>query len=1053
MESVVPRTHLAPQALALLLTLTCSQVAQAALFSATLPASRSVQVGQAASFFGTMINASAVTADGCRVELLSPIDADFSYQAADAGNQPVGNPDTPTSIDANGIQSFILTLTPNSVIDPTNVELTFTCDNNGPAPISTGLNTLLFSASDTPTPDMVALAATLTADGVAVIPPNDQLGLFSVASVNVGSTGTLTAEARGTGSVPSPLLVCETNPQSGACLDPPAATVSTTVAANATPTFAVFLGDAAARIPFDPAGNRVFLEFKENGIVKGATSIAARSTTANDVYSSEVSPDIVQARCVNCHVSGGVSGNSRLVFVRSTTPDYQTLNQQAFENFLSVVPNGANTILDRVRGVAHGGGVQLPSNSEDYDNLATYLDLLGAEVNGSGSGSGEFWSGVRLTSAKNTLRRAALILARRLPTTAETAAVEGGDEAALRATVRGLMTGPGFHEFLVEGANDRLHTDAFINGLFLEAGDLNAGFLLPVGADLYYNDVPTNEAEQAAKWRWVSQWYFGLARAPTELIAHVVENDLPYTEILTADYTMVNPIASQIMRSDVSFESEDHRVFKPGQHRGQVVTDDAYSAEFVQGRGTRIDSHGDFIDYPHAGVLNTQAFLNRYPTTETNRNRARSRWTYYHFLGVDIERSAARTTDPEALADTNNPTMNNPACTVCHTVMDPLAGTFQNYGNEGFYRDSYGGLDSLPNTYKHPEWFDENAEPSPYVYGDTWYRDMRVPGIGGADAPDQDASLAWAAQRITEDPRFATAAAKFWWPALMGEAVLIAPEVSSDPDFETQLAAFEAQNADIETLGVQFAAGIDGGAPFNARDLFTEMVMSPWFQAAALTGDAPGDGGVAEDIGIRRLLTPKELQEKSRALLGWRWGERDVDWLPDLTYTELEDKFSIYYGGIDSNGILKRARALTSLMANVAERQAISMACPAVFMDFERPDAERLLFAGIEPASTPTAGEAAIRSKLVELHDRLLGEELSVDDPEIDASFQLLSDTWTARQASGEANVVASWPTETCNWPDGYEPPDTWWYDETGMLNAWTSTLIYLMTDFNYLHE
>ena len=105
-------------------------------------------------------------------------------------------------------------------------------------------------------------------------------------------------------------------------------------------------------------------------------------------------------------------------------------------------------------------------------------------------------------------------------------------------------------------------------------------------------------------------------------------------------------------------------------------------------------------DYPHAGILNTTVFLQRYPSTATNRNRARSRWTYYHFLGLDIEKSAPRTTDPEALADTNNPTLFNPACTVCHQVLDPVAGAFQNYGDEGFYRDQWEGLDSLDGHYK-----------------------------------------------------------------------------------------------------------------------------------------------------------------------------------------------------------------------------------------------------------------------------------------------------------------------------------------------------------------
>ena len=100
-----------------------------------------------------------------------------------------------------------------------------------------------------------------------------------------------------------------------------------------------------------------------------------------------------------------------------------------------------------------------------------------------------------------------------------------------------------------------------------------------------------------------------------------------------------------------------------------------------------VDSFSDYKDWPHAGVLSSHAWLYRYPSTDTNRNRARARWTYYHFLGVDIEKSAPRTTDPVALADTNNPTMNNTACTVCHERLDPLAGAYQLYGDRGHYKN------------------------------------------------------------------------------------------------------------------------------------------------------------------------------------------------------------------------------------------------------------------------------------------------------------------------------------------------------------------------------
>ena len=45
--------------------------------------------------------------------------------------------------------------------------------------------------------------------------------------------------------------------------------------------------------------------------------------------------------------------------------------------------------------------------------------------------------------------------------------------------------------------------------------------------------------------------------------------------------------------------------------------------------------------------------------------------------------------------------MFNPACTVCHVVLDPIGGTFQNYGDEGFYKDKWGGIDSIDDYYRN----------------------------------------------------------------------------------------------------------------------------------------------------------------------------------------------------------------------------------------------------------------------------------------------------------------------------------------------------------------
>ena len=309
---------------------------------------------------------------------------------------------------------------------------------------------------------------------------------------------------------------------------------------------------------------------------------------------------------------------------------------------------------------------------------------------------------VRMAPARKTLRRAALIFAGRVPTQKEYAAAQGGGDA-LRSTIRGLMTGPEFHEFLIRGANDRLLTSR--GGQIIDG---NAGYYVDFTNERYRRLAAALASGDDRNFTRFNVWHdrtqHGFRRAPLELIAHVVENDRPYTEILTADYIMANPWSAAAYGASTRFDDpEDVHEFRPSRIVSYYRHGDGYESEYdpvVQ--HTRVLDPGPLItDYPHAGILNTTAFLLRYPTTATNRNRARSRWTYYHFLGLDVEKSASRTTDPVALADTNNPTLFNPACTVCHRVLDPVAGAFQNYGDEGFYKDKWGGIDSIDDLYRN----------------------------------------------------------------------------------------------------------------------------------------------------------------------------------------------------------------------------------------------------------------------------------------------------------------------------------------------------------------
>ena len=809
--------------------------------------------------------------------------------------------------------------------------------------------------------------------------------------------------------------------------------------------------------------------------------------TSEEAFEALVSP-LVQSKCVTCHVEGGASGHTPLVFVTDSDIDHLAKNLREFENYLANEEDGAAKILDKIRGArGHGGGPQVPAGTEEYAGFEQLMELLGAEVSRADVTIANLFEGVTLESPRRTLWRAAVVFAGRIPTKVEYASIESGTEGDLRRAIQGLMEGEGFHEFIIRASNDRLLTDRV---LWSNHGPIPVnGYFVSFFEEFTRHIAQAEESDEV--WRnfkdWAARTQYGATRAPLELIAHVVEEDLPYTEILTADYVMANPWAAQAYVDDsVDFvDWDDVHEFKPARIRGYYRKGESYPRDYALCSATEESPSGcdDVLDtrWPHAGVLNTLSFLERYPTTATNRNRARSRWTYYHFLGDDIEKSAARTMNQEVLADRNNPTMNNEACTVCHERMDPVAGAFQNYGNEGPYRDQPGGMDSLADTFKNGlenqhlfsvearsweekehfkltgAWLAEGAHrvafatrsahnihvdhltvrssdgsfsrryeletieddrcggtsgntyevvhcpvavpievpsdgtydleteayvgydhaetpgqpatlsmivPYDYRYGDTWYGDMRDPGFGGQAMPEDvnDGSLRWLAGRIVEDERFAPAAVEFWWPSIMGSEVAEQPQEESDVDYDVRKLTADAQADQVRRLADGFRRGFSWSTagPYNMKDLMVEIVMSQWFRATSLRDQDGVRADALRDAGARRLLTPEELARKTASLTGYQWG-RGTDLFHPRPHTDgysaltNEEKYRLFYGGIDSDGITKRGRDLTSVMAGVAQHHAVATSCPIVLKEFYILEEEdRRLFGGIDETITPT---------------------------------------------------------------------------------------------------
>ena len=661
------------------------------------------------------------------------------------------------------------------------------------------------------------------------------------------------------------------------------------------------------------------------------------TSVAAETFEAELESAVVQAKCILCHVEGGLARNSSLQFQRTNTAS-------ALNNFASlsayVEEKGAELLLSKITGgEAHPGGMQLSQDSEGYQafervfaainelNNPTYYAFSGSS-DGPSARQASFLTEVTLEPRESKLRRATLLMQGRLPTEQESNAVVS--DATLRAALRNLMQGPAFREFVVTSVNDRLLTEGTRSALntsfsnFLKLHNLRAA-------------ESVNDTRSTVEW----QIQDDLRQTSGELVAYVIENELPYSEILTADYMMMNRTMNTWLEGTATFSpDEGDDIFKPSVVQGYYYAGALEEVEFRENSNSTYRALGEPLqDFPHAGLLTDFGFLSRYPTTATNRNRARARWTFYHFLGIDIEKSSQRPTDEASLSDLNNPTMNNPSCTVCHALLDPVAGAFQNWSDENLYRGGY-GEDALDGFYKHPP----NGSTSPYRPGDLWYRGMREPGLFYNKITERHSTLRSLAELIVAEPSFKTASGAFWWSPVFGKPLLDKPTVEADNGYAEKLAAYLAQQEAIESFGDALSSGM------NAKDMLVEMFMSPWFSGDSVLSYAFDSAHYEAKFGSDQLLTPQQLAKKTRALTGVAWR---INLRPSGKVDSEYEQLSVLFGGIDSDVVTSRAIELTPMMTSILMTHATESACIAVARQFARPIADRSLFSLVEESTQP----------------------------------------------------------------------------------------------------
>ena len=702
-----------------------------------------------------------------------------------------------------------------------------------------------------------------------------------------------------------------------------------------------------------------------------------------EVFADEIYPLLDRADPLTCN--GCHTGSAPLATPNGFAFPNSPPGTEDFDVFRAVAmldAGGQSLVLVKARGGAtHTGGDRFPAGNGDPDFLA-----LADFVNRARGCEEEPTGGtekVELGTPYEQLHRIAGVLASRPPTADEIATVAAAtDQASLLSLldpiIDGMLDEDAFYERVVEMYNDLLLTDQYANS----TRNVGSNFALDSFAARNYYETNYSGATRDALRRDTN---YGIARAPLELIRHVVRNDRPFTEILTADYTMVNPYAAVIF----------------GVNAGDP--DFPFSSDGVRANHDRdefrpvnriVQTAGDQSVVPAAGVLATYSYLKRYPTTATNLNRKRARFTLMYFLGTDIEELAPR----DALDLGNEvgaiPTYQDPQCTVCHDVMDPVAGLFTKRNNGGDY--------DIDIVYEWTRTRFGVQRMVPAGFGNT-----RV--NASAQLPDAylERPLQWLGQRMAADDRFAVQTARKVLRSLTGTAAESAPAVQ----FVNELRS----------------AFVQSGYDFKA--LVKRIVTSEFFLARNLA--ATENPQAYSDLGTGRLMSPEELDRKLTAWLGagYRWAGPATD-------SGLRGMHYLPYGGIDSDEIISRPTSATALIDGIQERIANQVACERVARDL-RSGGPLFPDAGVGDTPDTQAGRNAIRANIRYLHRYLLGEDLAATDPEIESSYQL----FVAARALGETNI----PTE-CRGGGGST-------DTQRTVLPWMALVTYLLGDYRFVYD
>ena len=770
---------------------------------------------------------------------------------------------------------------------------------------------------------------------------------------------------------------------------------------------------------------------------------------------------VLATKCLSCHTVGGQAAlnnpPARFTLLPASYPDFADTNIAAVRSMVqqSINVGGRQVplLLAKPLGlVPHGGMQVVREGTPEHAALQGLVDRLGSNSNDSNNcpdyGSLAAPSGIALIGWRETLRKAALDFVGRLPTDTEYAKVESEGQRGFEAIMGTYFGDEGFYERWRTAFNDLMLTDTYISNnacdqraLNLISGDdfPNRGTYGGGGACCDGNNAEYNTPMCQQRRDFMLRANNAIAQEPINLFTHIVRENLPFSQILTADYTIVNAQSAFVYGASEQAGFSDPYASSSELRPARITYRRVYNAM----------RSADPLPYPHAGVLSMPTFLSRYPTTTTNRNRHRARIVQAYFLATDILKVGERpidSTSAEALIMT--PTMNYGPCRTCHAINDPIAGAFR-----GFF----------------PNGTNWRWDPN-----DAWYTDMAPPGFNGEAMPGTNYrnALQWMAPRIVQDERFAMSVVRFIFKTVANREPLAHPTDMQDPLYAQRSAAWSEQDRIFRAIARRFTA-----SNMNFKTAVLEMLESPIYRAqAAVIPSEPAqrEAALAEHAGIgtAMLATPELLDRRVRAIAGFPW-MRDLNPMRlsqpdgrDNGNRWLRQEFYLPYGGINSDTIIRRVTDPSGIIVGVAQRMANEVSCRATAWDFTRPQAERRFLRNVQIDTVPEAGGNAvpgnqqlIKQNIVALHSLILGEELSIDDPEVERTFKLFLETWRETRTPGMNGMPNNNLRYECqgrqNPLSGEELPEMQRItnDNNGTIRAWMAVMSYLFSDYKFLYQ